>query len=496
MVTKYVVSDDEIILESDLAGEFPLYIYLSPDREYLLHAKSIKALLEHDDVPTPLEITDRSISFLLQSGTVPPPHTVYKDIFVVGIGDKVRVTHQNRKIALDFSHDFPFMDNYRDKEGEPDETHLLELMAEAAISRLETAKPTYLFHSAGKDSNTIALAMAEAGYQDKITCITHQSRGDKDESEISRQIAVKLGFKHRTVPELKSLNKERIESIYHYFENLPLPSTDNVTLAYPLYATQFEFQGKNILDGCGNDVYMGYLPDETNYKRANTFSRLHPLRPFTGRLSSAGWLTTVTRTRSEWTGMFGLSYGDTKKILPGAEDVYPFWREEDRKRSDWDYLDLRSDIRGCITEPGIFQLKVRLSASIYGNNLILPFTNEKVAEYLWKLPAHHLYDKKTFRNKLILRKMLKERIGLDSDKLGKMAYVFDFYSILMLMRKEVDHEILSCRLWDSTGVSEVLDSFYSKIAANPTKAEKVTTLLQRLYLVSIWYNQNRYVKRA
>ena len=170
--------------------------------------------------------------------------------------------------------------------------------------------------------------------------------------------------------------------------------------------------------------------------------------------------------------MFGLSYGDTKKILPSAEDVYPFWREEDRKRSDWDYLDLRSDILGCITEPGIFQLKVRLSASIYGNNLILPFTNEKVAEYLWKLPTHHLYDRKTFRNKLILRKMLKERIGLDSDKLGKMAYVFDFYSIRMLMRKEVDHEILSCGLWNSMGVSKVLDSFYSKIAANPEKAER------------------------
>jgi asparagine synthase (glutamine-hydrolysing) len=495
VVTKHIVSDKETILRSDLAGEYPLYVYLSPDREYLLYANSIAELLEHDDVPKPLEITNRGVSFLLQSGTVPPPHTVYKDIYVVGIGDSAEIKHTDGKITLNFSHNFPFRDKYRDKEGAPDETHLLELMAEATISRLDESKPTYLFHSAGKDSNTIALAMAEAGYQDKITCITHQSKGEKDESEISRKIAAKLGYKHQTVPELKSLDKKHIDSIYHYFENLPLPSTDNVTLAYPLYATQFDFQGKNILDGCGNDVYMGYLPDETNYKRAAIFSKLHPLRPITGRLSSAGWLSTITRTRSEWTGMFGLSYGDTKKILPAAEDIYPFWREEDRKRADWDYLDLRSDIRGCITEPGIFQLKVRLSASIYDNNLILPFTNEKVATYLWKLPSRYLYDKKHFKNKLILRKMLKERIGLDSDKLGKMAYVFDFYAILMLMRKEVDEEILSCGLWDSRGVTEVLDSFYRKIAANPAKAEKITTLLQRLYLISIWYNQSRYVKR-
>ena len=92
MVTKYVVSEEETTLKSDLPGEFPLYIYLSPDREYLLYGQSIKALLENDDVPTPLEITDRSISFLLQSGTVPPSHTVYKDIFVAGIGDKIKIT--------------------------------------------------------------------------------------------------------------------------------------------------------------------------------------------------------------------------------------------------------------------------------------------------------------------------------------------------------------------------------------------------------------------
>ncbi len=86
-------------------------------------------------------------------------------------------------IEIAFSNEFPFLNKNRDK---VDENYILELLAEATISKLDETKPSYLFHSAGKDSNSIAIA--EAGYQDKITCISHQSKGEKDESEISRQI--------------------------------------------------------------------------------------------------------------------------------------------------------------------------------------------------------------------------------------------------------------------------------------------------------------------
>jgi len=495
MINNYKLNDNEINIQSDLASEFPVYIYLSENKDYLLYSVSIKELLDNDAVIKPLSITTKGISFLLQSGVVPLPNTVYKNVFIVGIGDMAQVKTVNGKIEIEFSHKFPFMNADRDEVSDIDEEYILEILAEATISRIEKDKPTYLFHSAGKDSNSIALALAEAGYQDKVTCISHQSKGEKDESEVSKKIATKLGFKHQKIYEPKGLEKKDLNSINYYFENIPLPCMDNIVLAYPLYATQIEFNNTNIIDGMGNDVYIGHIPSHLEHNRQRVFSRFHKLRPITGRLASGTRIEMATATRVEWTGLFGITYGDTRYILNNPYDTYRYFQGEDFKRKDWDYLDLRASIRGVQADSEIFTRKVRNFAFTANSNLILPFTNQKVAQYFSKLPEKYLFDRKEFKNKLILRKILKERIGLDSDKLGKMAYEFDFYAILMMMKKEVDNEILSCELWRSKGIDKVLANLYRKINSNHKQAQRVKALVQRLYLISAWYNNNRYVKR-
>lgn len=495
MLSLYNLNDKEIIIKSDLAAEFPIYIYISEDKTYLLYSTSIKELLDHAKVIKPLEIRSEGISFLLQSGVVPLPKTVYKNIFIVGIGDTARVTTINNQINIEFSHEFPFLNRYRDDEADVCESYILEIIAEATFSKIDDTKPSYLFHSAGKDSNTIALALAEAGYQDKITCISHKSKGEKDESVISKEIAIKLGFKHEILYEPKSIEQKQIESINYYFENIPLPCMDNIALAYPLYATQIEFQNTNIVDGSGNDVYMGHIPSKLEFIRQKRYSKFHNLRPLTGKLASGKKIEYATATRSEWAGLFGITYGDTKKIFNTSFDVHKYWEKEDLKRSNWDYFDLRADIWGTIVEFDRVIRKSRNLADTNNANLILPFTNQKVAAYFAMLPEKFLFDRNKYKNKLILRKMLKERIGLDSDILGKMAYEFDFFGILMMMKQNVDYEILACSLWDSNGIKKVLNELYGKISSNHRSSLRIKALVQRLYLISAWYSKNRYVKR-
>jgi asparagine synthase (glutamine-hydrolysing) len=398
---------------------------------------------------------------------------------------------------MKFEHNFPFMSDKREgKEAisEPKHEDILNLLVEETVKRIDPNKKTYLFHSAGKDSNSIALALAEAGWQNKITCISHKSKGDKDESEISKKIATKLGFKHQKIYEPKSLEKKDIDSINYYFENIPLPCMDNVALAYPLYATQIEFQDTNIIDGMGNDVYMGHIPNSLEYNRQKTFSKFHHLRPLFGKLNSGTRFEIATATKCEWAGLFGITYGDTNKILNNSYDVYKYWKLIDIKRTDLDYFDFRASLRGALIDQEIFTRKVRNFSDTVNSNLILPFTNQKVAQYFSKLPEKYLFNRKEFKNKLILRKILKERIDLDSDKLGKMAYEFDFYSILMMMKRDVDNEIFSCKLWNKEGIEKVLNNLYKKINSIHRLAEKVKALVQRLYLISAWHNKNRYVK--
>ena len=488
MIYKYSINSPQIHLSSDLASSLPLYLYLSSDKQYLLYCNSIEELLNHAEISRPLSVREESISFLLQSGIVPLPHTIYNNIFIVGIGDEAKVETINQQIKVTFSHQFPFKNDLRKKEMEIDEEKIIELLAKASSSTLKENQNSYLFHSAGKDSNMIALALSTLGQQNNITCLTHKSEGTHDESQISKEIAQKLGFKHQTLYSPKKLSSTHLNSIHHYFKNAPLPCVDNVTLAYPLYATQVEFKNSNIIDGSGNDVYIGHIPNKSEYLKQKLFSKLQGLRGITKNLSSDNKLGNITLTKAEWAGLSGFSFGDTKKIFSNANTVYPYWKAEEEKRKNWDYLDIRADIWGSFVESDRVIRKSRNLASIYGANLVLPWCDSEVATYFSQLPQQYLFDKKALKNKLILRKILKEKLQLDSDKLGKMAFSFDFFSILLMMKEEVKQEILTCQLWNKKEIEIILTQLF-----NTTKHSKNRVLIQRLYLLSAWYNQNRYI---
>jgi len=493
MIKEYKLNDEAISLESDLAGEYPLYIYLSPNNDYLLYSKSIKVLLESQKVMKPLSISKKGISFLLQSAVVPPPQTVYENIFIVGIGQKAMVRTINGQIEITFSEVHPFLNAKREEDAEVDEEYILKILADATVSRMEKGKENYLFHSAGKDSNAIALALSTAGYDNEITSISYKGEGEKDESEIAKKIAKEFGFKHKIVYEPKVLAKKDVDCINSFFEKSPFPCMDNATLAYPLYMNQLDFNNSNVIDGMGNDVYIGHIPDAREYAKQKNFSRFHHLRPISGKFSSGSKVSIATTTRAEWVGLFGLSYGDSSKIFKDTFDVYAYWSSVDKEHKDMDYLDLRSFIRGRVLDQEVFIRKVRNFADVTNSNLILPWTNPEVASYFAKLPEKTLFDRKQLKNKLLLRTMLKERIGLDSDKLGKKAYGFNAYRILMMMKKEVDQEIVSCPLWNEKEVGDLLSTLYKKIDANHPSISRLKIIVQRLYLISVWYNKNKYL---
>jgi len=491
MIKKYLLHQPKITLKSDLAAQSPYYLYLATNKEYLLYSTSIQELLTHSEVIKPLNIKEESISFLLQSGIVPLPNTIYKNVFSIGIGDEVEIKTIKNQVLLTFSHQFPFKNSLRKKEHEVNENFILELLADATSKHLRDASHTYLFHSAGKDSNMIALALAEAGLQDQITCLTHKSQGVNDESEISKKIATKLGFKHQTISSPNQLKKLHFDSISHYFENVPLPCVDNVTLAYPLYATQIDFSNTNIIDGSGNDVYAGHIPNQIEFRNQKIFSKLHQFRKITNSLTSDNKIRNITLTRPEWAGLSGFSFSDSKKIFSDSSNVYDYWREEDQKRKEWDYFDLRADIWGCMVESDRVIRKSRNLAAVSNANLVLPWCDSNVAAYFSTLPEETLFNRETLKNKLLLRKILKEKIGLDSDKLGKMAFSFDFFSTLMMMRREVTESILNCQLWNKREIKERLTYLFNHSQNN----SKNKTLIQRLYLISAWYNTNKYIKR-
>jgi len=498
MINQYNVNNSNIVLSSDLAAEKPLYIFFSEQMPTLLYSDSITELLNSSCVPKPLKISTEGLSFLLQSGVVPPPKTVYQGVYILGIGDTAHISIVNGKIDLKFQHDFPFMSSNRlaVEEMEPDENLILQMLAEATKDNIDNSKQSFLFHSAGKDSNSIALALAEAGWQHKVTLITHKSKGSADESAISLKIAKQLGFKHQTLHEVDQLKAEHYQAIENYFINAPFPCSDNVSLAYPLYTQQLpELKGANIIDGGGNDSYMATPPTHRELKTARYSRFTHNASLLRYLVRSENIVSPLIRTPAEWFGMSGLSYADTQAILPNAINVYPYWKKETQKRKKWDLFDFKASVLTPITASELHIRKVRNFADSIGSNIVLPFANQKIAEYFSKMPEHYLFDRLTLKNKLILRILLKDKIGLDSDKLGKLGFSYDSRSIVLNNWHEISREISDCELWNTLPVYKAICRMKEKsMLKKGWGAEASSRYIYRLYLVSAWYKYNRYLK--
>jgi asparagine synthase (glutamine-hydrolysing) len=497
MINQYLLKQSHFALKSDLAGELPLYLYWPQDKSMLLYSNSITVLLDDNRVPKPLIVSDEGISFLLQSSVVPPPKTAYRDIYIVGIGDTAEVKTVNNKIEIDFKHEFPFMNANRLSADKmlPDENLILKLLAEATISRIDESKPTFLFHSAGKDSNSIALALAEAGWQDKVTLITHKSKGVADESEISAKIAKQLGFRHQILYEVDQLKSNHKEAINDHFINAPFPCTDNVTLAYPLYVTQVpELKGANIIFGDGNDSHMISPPSKREKIFLPHASRISKLSSIRKIVNSESKLNTLLKTPAEWFGMGGLSFKDSKSLFLDSTSVYEYWAAESKLRSQWDDFDFKSDIYSTrsITEKMI--RKLQNFVDVNHSQIILPFADTKVAEYFAKMPEIYLFDRKLLKNKIVLRDMLKNRMSLDSDKLGKMEWSYDSASIVLKNWDDVLQELQNCKLWDKTGLLKLVNRLKGSMESNNRNAISSGRLIYRVYLISAWHNRNKYLK--
>lgn len=475
------------IITSDIAGHNPIYIF---NDEYIIYY-SINLVELLDKISSKLNISSLGVSFLLKSGVIPTPRTIYKNLYVISIGNQAIIETISNSFSISFSNNFPFV-RRKDLNNIPNETYIINLLADATISRVKNNKNNFLFHSAGKDSNMIALALSDKGFSD-LFCVSHQSVGKKDESNISKKIATKLGFKHATLTEPETINRKHVLAFENYFRNIPLPSVDEVTLAYPIYNTQIDFKDSNIIDGMGNDVYIGHIPSLREYRFANYLSSLSFLKSPANNFHSENYLNIISLNRVEWTGLVGFMGKDCSLLFNDFESVDEYWNNLDIDNSNLDYIDLRAKVRGGIIDQEIFMRKVRNFVDINSSNLIFPWADSNVANYFYSLNEKYLFDRKKLRNKVILREILKKRIGLDSDELGKLGFSFNYWKILDLIFDNVRSDILDCSLWNKSNMELILNRLYNRASISNRFSNRAKALIQRLYLISMWHNNNKYI---
>ena len=494
MVLKYNLFDQPLVLKSDLAAEFPIYLYWNENKSKLLFSKDLKSLLNVIREKKPLEISYEGISFLLQSGVIPPPKTIYKNLYILSVGCKAKIQTINNKIEVEFTFTYPFFNSKRlkNKGFIVDHNFILKMIAEATINRIDKSKQSFLFHSSGKDSNLIALAIAEAGLQDEFSLITYKSYGEKDESLISSKIAKKLGFKHLILNEEKIFKRTFFNEIDQFFHNSPMPCTDNAVLSYPSFSCQFpDLSQSNIVDGLGNDCYMGFLPTANEYKYFSLFNYTKNFHFIRSLINTESIIPFLIRTQSEFFDIDGFSFKDTKSIFKESINVFDYWNKESIKRNNWDLIDFKGSILTSVVSEKHIR-KVRNFADVYDSNLILPFNNQKVANFFSMIPEKLMLERNPPKNKLILREILLNRINLDSDKLGKYGFAYDTHRFLTSNWNNVQNEILNCSLWRINRTNKLLKRFQVSMNKYNKYSNFIANCINRLYLISIWYNKNKY----
>jgi asparagine synthase (glutamine-hydrolysing) len=499
------IGEKSVCLRSGFLENEQIYHYVSQCKKVLFWSKSLEGLTKHlENRLEPVNLSKKSFSFLCQSSFLPRPFTPYHRVFTVPRG--ASVTYSSTR-GLFYK---PVVENglsqagfqLRDQGTEiiPSYSELLEKIFNSVRDNFDSSQPGFLFHSAGKDSNAIALALAEGGWQKQVTLICHKSEGKSDESIMSRKLALRMGFAHRTLASPGMLNENDQSNFKRIIKATAIPSLDAVSPFYVSYLNQLpELEGSNIIDGGGNDIYMG-LPATTRDRFLLRMTRYtSKLRQSSTFMASGSWLSSLCKTPAESCGITGLSFSDVKTILSSTKEphelinVYEYWSEMSnslaKNMSDHEF---KTAIVGQIADE-VHIRKIKNYAIAVGANLILPWTDKRVAKYVRSWPDQFIIDIQKSRNKPFIRNMLKDMLDLDSDKLGKLGYSVDVPGFVIHNWRWIYETTVKSPVWESNEIKRLCRQLNERMLGGGRYSSYSATLLLRLFLLSLWASDRRFI---
>jgi hypothetical protein len=196
-----------------------------------------------------------SVSDLLRNSFVYPPHTIYKDVKVATTGfDPQQDLHDRPRFHFDRQ---SAAATSRPAAGTVDATALVDtyhrLLCEAVARTTATMRAPWLLQSGGKDSTSMAIALAEVC--PRATCVTYLGGSEENELESARHVARTLGLRH------ESLVCDPARAYDRYLAmvpRMPLLTADFAVLSYADLATEIAVSGGDgIIDALGSDPYFG-----------------------------------------------------------------------------------------------------------------------------------------------------------------------------------------------------------------------------------------------
>lgn len=482
---------DPTVIEGNSYGENNLYV--RAEGEKINASPDIRDLIKGGVKRS--EINRQAIACLLHNGLTINPDSVYSGIYTLGIGDRLTFNPWSADKNPDYYCDFPYQEYRSTQASVPSTRTLLNLITKSVSEKIKT--PAALMMSAGKDSTAIALAVKEAGLTDKVVAYTYQNEGDtpeKGEVEIAAENCKALGLKHEAIAVPK--DPARIRALMtRFFENAPYPSLDPTTTPYFLGLANAGLEDTGIIDGSCNDVYMGNLP----VKQWQSFFQYYkligkvalPLNTLRNVLPYHSKINKFLLTYPEicFYGYWKFPPKEMQSFFPHDDNIVQRWTDIFFACKDQPYIDMQTKIRGKHFDGAVI-LKIYTAIQALQSRVILPFADKAIAEYFFNLPVQYKYDFESLTNKLLLRDMLHEFMGYDSDAVGKRYFYFDGAQFIHENEAFIRDEILGCKLWEKQ-IEKILPAYLEDLKTK----RQAAGLIQRLFMISGWYNHCKYLTR-
>lgn len=192
-----------------------------------------------------------SVADTLRNAFVYPPYSVFEDVRLVTFGF---CPQHDMHTSPVFKFKFRGVGSAAPEDENRDWVGTYHrLLCEAVSHSCERMRTPWLLQSGGKDSTTLAIAVADA--RPDTACITYLGGREENEVDSARRVARELGLRHETLVCSPGRAYDRYLAIV---PRMPLLTADFALLSYVDLATEIaDHGGDGVVDGLGSDTYFG-----------------------------------------------------------------------------------------------------------------------------------------------------------------------------------------------------------------------------------------------
>ncbi len=479
----------------EVVGDRTAYrdVYIWHSRDRILISTDLVALLDRlKSFGESARLSTFGLSAMLHNGLVPLPRTAYDDIFLLSMGDTATIVADDNGFSIDFDHTYEWLPQRSTNDRDPDEATLLKFLTASVERQLtESDGPAFLMLSSGKDSPAVALALAEGGFVD-VNCVTYSSGDNDPEPPVAAEICRRLGLDHEVI-EMPVDPGTTAEIMTRFFEHAPLPGVDLSQIPYVLATSVASGSNRygTVIDGGGNDSYMGYpVKGRDSFKQRYRIRGRRLARTVQRTIRVDSKVNYLARSRVEAT-LPGrtMRLHHIRRLLPEAEDIGAWWYETSRDARKVDLQTLFAAYNERYLNASQILQKQRLAAAALGLHPSLPWCDNEIADYYFNLPELDRYDAKTGTNKVLLRRMLARYLNYDAETIGKHYFEFDGPAFLTRNMDFVRSEIEGVDIWDERGI-RMINKWLDAVTERPFLYHSLLTV----FMISGWYNHNPYAR--